>query len=81
MRGRAECARRFPVDHLRDGLDVGRGGAATAADDVEPAVFHEALQCGGEGGRCFEVQTFLVRQTCVGIAGDARVGHLMEVRM
>ncbi len=75
---RAECARRLPVDHLRDGLDVCGRGAATAADDVEPAVFHEALQCGGEGGRRFEIQTFLVRQSRVGIAGDARVGHLMD---
>ena len=48
MRRRGSRARTLALDHLRDGADVRRRGAAAAADDVQPAVVDELLELRGQ---------------------------------
>ena len=53
VRRRFDHARLASVGHLGDSVDVLLGGAAAAADDVEPAVADEAVQVFREGLRGF----------------------------
>ena len=50
---RRNFARRQAFDGIGDGLDVGRRGAAAAADDVEPAVLRPLAELRGERFGCF----------------------------
>jgi hypothetical protein len=65
-------------DHLRDGLDVGRGRPAAAADQVEPAEVHEPLERGSERGRRFQVPQLVVGDACVRVARDVGRGHFVD---
>src|SRR5216683_5088933 len=75
---RGTMARLFAFGHLRKGADVLLGGAAAAADEIEPAVIDKFLELGSE--RCWrlEVLAFFVGQPGVGIAGDTFAGELAE---
>src|SRR6266481_389127 len=48
---RGTLARLFAMGHLREGANVLLGGAAAAADDVEPAVIYEFFELGSERRR------------------------------
>src|SRR6266481_3241790 len=75
---RGTMARLFAFGHLCKGADVLLGGAAAAADEIEPAVIDKFLELGSE--RCWrlEVLAFFVGQPGVGIAGDTFAGELAE---
>src|SRR6266851_4301764 len=75
---RGTMARLFAFGHLRKGADVLLGGAAAAADEIEPAVIDKFLELGSERCRRLEVLAFFVGQPGVGIAGDTFAGELAE---
>ena len=71
-------ARALALDHLSYGLDVRRRRAATAADDVQPAVVGELLKLPGERlGRLFILAVF-VWQPGIRITGHERTRHLVD---
>ena len=78
VRFRRERSRLLAFDHLRDGADVLFGGAAAAAHDVQPAVVDKFLELRRESARRFEVLSFFIRQTRVGIARDIRPAELAQ---
>ena len=70
---------RRPARHqLGEGGDVGRGGAAAAAHQVEPAGVEEAAEDAAELLRPLAVAPLLVGQAGVGHAGDAGAGEAGE---
>ena len=76
-------ARRHVLHRLGNRFDVRRRGAATAADDVEPAVAGKLAQQPGHRLRRFVEAAQRVRQAGVGIATDINrrdVGELFEIR-
>ncbi len=79
MRLRGALARLFAFGHLRERADVLLGGAAAAADDIEPAVVDEFLELCGERGRCLSVFAgFRIGQARIGIARNKFAGKLAE---
>src|SRR5216684_1884986 len=48
--GRGTLARLFALGHLRQGANMLLGGAAAAADEIQPAVIDEFLELGGQRG-------------------------------
>ena len=68
---------RFPAfGHLRDGGDVFVGGAAAAADDIEPALRRSGRAARRAIAGVSRYRPSVVGQSGVGIAGDAGGGHI-----
>jgi len=70
--------RRQVAQRLGKGADVSRGGAATAADDVEQAIDGVATQHAGHVLRRVVVLAELVGQTGVGVDVGVAVGNLRQ---
>src|SRR6266478_6088812 len=75
---RGTLARLFALGHLRQGANMLLGGAAAAADEIQPAVIDEFLELGGQRGWRLEVLALFVGQPGVGIAGDEFAGELAQ---
>ena len=73
--GLRQQARRVAADDLRQLEDVGRGGAAAAADDVHQAAAHVFAHILGKHLGCLVVAAHDVRQSGVGVGRDACLGH------
>ncbi len=76
--GRRRAARRMAGGQAGQGADMLRRGAATAADDVDPAAGGEALDLRREAFRRLQIAAVFIRQTGVGIAGNGAVRQLGE---
>ncbi len=66
------------VHHRGQRRDVLLGGAAAAADDVEPAGIGEALELGREALGGLGIEAVLVGQPGVGVARDRAGRHLVH---
>ena len=66
------------VDHLRKRAYVGRGRAAAASDQIDPAVIDKARKRGRHALGSFEVYAVFVGQPGVGYAGNASLSQLSE---
>ncbi len=69
---------RAPLDHRSERGDVAVGGAAAAADQIQPAVVGEALERRRQALGGLRVAAVRVRETRVGVAGDRGPGHLVH---
>ena len=70
-----ERTRGVVADDLRQFEDVGRGGAAAAAHDIDQSAAHVFAHVLGEHRRGLVVAAHDVRQSGVGVCRDARFGH------
>ena len=71
-------ARLLAFGHLGDGVDVGSGGAAATAHQIQPAVIGEAIQLLGQRLRGLEIFAVFVRQPGIRVARDPHRCHLAE---
>src|ERR1035441_8658692 len=70
--------RALALDHVGDGADVRRRGAAASAHEIEPAAIGEFFQLRRQRVRRLAEFPFGVRQTRIRIARDAVPRHLVE---
>src|SRR5246127_365296 len=71
-------ARRLAFGHLGDCANVIFGGSAAAADNVEPAAIHEALELFRERSRRFAIAAFFVGQSRIRVARDVSAGERLH---
>ena len=71
-------ARLFAFGHLRDGANVLLGGAAAAADHIQPAAIDETVKLLGERIGSFLISAFFVGQAGVRIAGDEAICQRLQ---
>ena len=70
--------RTLALDHLRDGADVRRRGAAASAHEIQPAAIGKFLQLRRQRIRRLAEFPFRVRQPRIRIARDAVPRHLVQ---
>jgi hypothetical protein len=61
-----DLARLLAFHHLRDGRDVLIGGAAAAADDIEPAVAREAVELLGQRFGRLQIESVFIGRPAFG---------------
>ncbi len=70
--------RAAPVHHLREQANMLGRGSAASADHVEPSLFDEPLDFGGENFRRFVVMPLFVGQSGVRHAGDREAADFRQ---
>ena len=69
---------RLFLDHLCDRANVFFGGAAAAADDVQPAAIDETFELLRERRGGFLVEAFFIGEAGIGVAGHEAAGERMQ---